>query len=65
MRRGVCGQKYLKMEKVNLISAEGQVKEIDLDHAQRIFDIKIPNCGWKLQDENYELIKGKITKKEL
>ena len=53
------------MEKVNLISAEGQVKEFDLDHAQRIFDIKIPNCGWKLQDENYELIKGKITKKEL
>lgn len=38
-------------------------KTFDIEHAQRILDIKTPPKAWKLKDPAYELVAGKITKK--
>lgn len=45
--------------------ASATKRSFDLDHAQRILDIglKTPPCDWKLSDDKYEVINGKITKR--
>lgn len=54
------------MTKVKLTTTDTtppQSKEFDIEHAQRIFEIKIANKGWKLDDDRFEMVKGKITAK--
>lgn len=54
------------MEKVILINhldKNPENQEFDLDHAQRMLDhgrLNPPN-PWKLNDEKYQLVNGKIT----
>lgn len=37
------------------------IKEFEIEYAQRILDVKHPMKGWKLQDSDYKMEKGKIV----
>ena len=52
-----------KVTKVTLATInEGAEQQFDIDHAERI--LAIPNCGWKLQDKDYEYIDGTINRRD-
>ena len=52
-----------KVTKVTLATInEGAEQQFDIDHAERI--LAIPNCGWKLQDKEFELVDGTINRRD-
>jgi hypothetical protein len=51
-----------KVTKVTLATInEGAEQQFDIDNAERI--LAIPNCGWKLQDKEYEYVDGTINRR--
>ncbi len=51
-----------KVTKVTLATInEGAEQQFDIDHAERI--LAIPNCGWKLQDKEFEYVDGTINRR--
>lgn len=36
-------------------------QKFDIEHAQRIMDVRHPNKGWKLADPSFEMKAGQIT----
>ena len=40
---------------------EGAEQQFDIDHAERILAIK--NSGWKLVDQDFELVDGAINRR--
>ena len=51
------------MTKVTLATInEGAEQQFDIDHAERI--LAIPNCGWKLQDKEFEYVDGTINQRD-
>jgi hypothetical protein len=52
-----------KVTKVTLATInEGAEQQFDIDHAERI--LAIPNCGWKLQDKEFEYVDGTINRRD-
>ena len=52
-----------KVTKVTLATInEGAEQQFDIDHAERI--LAIPNCGWKLQDKEFEYADGTINRRD-
>ena len=52
-----------KVTKVTLVTInEGAEQQFDIDHAERI--LAIPNCGWKLQDKEFEYVDGTINRRD-
>jgi hypothetical protein len=52
-----------KVTKVTLATInEGAEQQFDIDHAERI--LEIPNCGWKLQDKEFEYVDGTINRRD-
>jgi hypothetical protein len=52
-----------KVTKVTLATInEGAEQQFDIDHAERI--LAIPNCGWKLQDKDFEYTNGTINRRD-
>ena len=51
-----------KVTKVTLATInEGAEQQFDIDHAERILAIK--NSGWKLVDQDFELVDGTINRR--
>ena len=51
-----------KVTKVTLATInEGAEQQFDIDHAERI--LAIPNSGWKLVDQDFELVDGTINRR--
>ena len=51
-----------KVTKVTLATInEGAEQQFDIDHAERI--LAIPNCGWKLQEKEFEYVDGTINRR--
>ena len=51
-----------KVTKVTLATENGGEKQkFDIDHAERI--LAIPNSGWKLVDQDFELVDGTINRR--
>ena len=51
-----------KVTKVTLATInEGAEQQFDIDHTERI--LAIPNCGWKLQDKEFEYVDGTINRR--
>ena len=52
-----------KVTKVTLATInEGAEQQFGIDHAERI--LAIPNCGWKLQDKEFEYVDGTINRRD-
>ena len=51
-----------KVTQVTLATAnEGARQKFDIDHAERI--LAIPNSGWELVDQDFELVDGTINRR--
>jgi hypothetical protein len=51
-----------KVTQVTLATTnEGARQKFDIDHAERI--LAIPNSGWELVDQDFELVDGTINRR--